>query len=105
MKGRFHLDRQTAFDRRARQQGFEPALDVGKGTHVVAVALGSARPTDASDIGNRIIAAEKLAVLKPGIHDAVDSVHLVAEALHGAWQLPGCVMSEGVPLPPLGARS
>src|SRR5262249_52862158 len=42
MKGRFHLDRQTAFDRRARQQGFEPALDVGKGTHVVARPLGSA---------------------------------------------------------------
>src|SRR5262249_61130969 len=99
--GRFHLDRQTAFDRRTRQQGFEPALDVGKGTHVVAVALGSARPTDASDIGDRIIAGEKLAVLKPRIHDAVDSVHPVSEALDAVWQLLRRRTSVVVRLPPL----
>jgi hypothetical protein len=30
MKGRFDLHRQTSFDRRTRQHGFEPAPDVWK---------------------------------------------------------------------------
>src|SRR5262245_1879316 len=96
VKGRFHLDGQTAFNRWTRQQSFEPALDVGKSAHVVAVALGPARPTDASDIGDRIIASEKLAVLEPRVHDAVDSVHLVAEALEGMRQSLGRIMSDGL---------
>ena len=40
MKGRFHLDGEAALDRRTRQQSFEPAPDVWKAAHVVAVALG-----------------------------------------------------------------
>ena len=63
VKGRFHLDGQTALDRRTRQQGLEPAPDVWKAAQVVAVALGPARPTDASYVGDRIIAGEKFAVL------------------------------------------
>src|SRR5215470_1157172 len=63
VKGRFHLDGQAAFDRRTRLQGLEPAPDVWKAAQVVAVALGPARPTDASDVGDRIIAGKKFAVL------------------------------------------
>src|SRR5215471_6434925 len=62
------------------------------------------RPTDARDIGDGIIACEKLAVLEPRVHDAVDSVHLVAEALDGIWQLLGRIISEVVRLPRLGAE-
>ena len=104
MKGRFHLDGQTAFNRWTPLQSFEPAPDVWKAAHVVAVALGPARPTDASDVGDRIVAGEKFAVLKPRVHDAVDSVHLVAEARDGVWQLLGRIMSEVVCLPCLGTE-
>src|SRR5262249_11375171 len=104
VKGRFHLDGQTAFDRRTRQQGLEPTPDVWKAAQVVAVALGPARPTDVSDVGDRISAGEKFAVLKTRGHDAVDSGHLAAEALDGVWQLLGRIVSEVVRLPCLGAE-
>src|SRR5215468_2300708 len=77
MKGRFDLHRQTSFDCRTRQHGFEPAPDVWKSAQVVAVALRAARPTDAGDIGDRVGASEELAVLEPLVDHAVKAVHLV----------------------------
>ena len=49
-------------------------------------------------------AGEEFAVREPTVHDAVDAVHLVAEAVDGVGQFLGRVMAEMVRLPGFGTE-
>src|SRR5262249_56848355 len=93
-----------ARDGGTRQQGLEPAPDIGKGAQVVAVAFGTARPTDASNIGDRIFAGEEFSIREASVHDAVDSVHLIAEALDRVGQFLRRIVSQVVRLAGFGAE-
>ena len=68
------------------------------------MTLGAARPTNASNVSDRILAGEELSVLEPPIHDAIDSVHLIAEALDRVRQLLGRIVSKVVRLAGFGAE-
>jgi len=68
------------------------------------VALGTARPTDASNIGDRIFAGEEFSIREASVHDAVDSVHLIAEALDRIGQFLRRIVSKVVRLAGFGAE-
>src|SRR6516225_7306630 len=93
---------EAAPDRRTRQHGIAPAPHVLELAQVMPETLGAARPSDARDVGNRIAPGQELTVRQPSVHDPVDAIDLVHEAIDGIGKPLVRVVAEMARLPGLG---
>jgi hypothetical protein len=69
---------------------------------VMAMALCPRSPADAGNVGDGIASGEELTIRQPFVHDAVNAMHLVHEAVDGVGELVRRIVAEMVRLAGLG---
>src|SRR5262245_53239379 len=86
LRSLFYPDVHAFIDRRSCQHAIEPALDVRKSGDVLPLTLPAAGPADTGHIRDRIAPSKKVSISKPSVHNAIEAIALVGEAINGILQ-------------------